>query len=600
MRPDWRSSSGWAAASIAVLFTLGSALACVFLRTVEVSAEYDRYHLAAEQLLRGHVVFDGFHPIGYPVLVVPMLLLVGNSLLAGQLVSSLAGGVVVWATSRIAEHLRPGAGTPTALLLAVHGAVWIHATLASSDISAVATMVAALALVVRTPAKMTMRRAVVVGLLLGLGVSVRSTSALVLACVGLWVLHREGLRAAFATAIGAVVGYAPHAIPKALSVAMPTRSENWHNFYLKVVCHFDYECLQRAQDAGAIPAPGDFFRAHAIDLCRLGMVDAWIACSQALPSIAFGSMQSEPMLWLWPLLLAVAGLAWGAHARSTGRTLLVITAALMSLTCFVSQPKPRLLLGAVPFLSAGIAIACMCLPRPSLRRVALALCVALSLGFGLRSFTLYLARQPEAEVALVRRLPDLVRRPMVLMTTLPGADRYVAAHVLGYIAPPFASPRETWDAVRERMEAAGVDVFLTGRVSNSRVFAHLTNSPLPPDFTSLYRDADTIVLERLPPASPWIEAFTVEPPSLRVGEPVVFRIRLSVDAVAAQTAGAGVAVRDANGEQSLFELPLVTVGVYEREFVVPSVLGDWQLTPFLLRANGQVLRGAVTPMRVRP
>lgn len=610
MAPWRRASPAGIAAFVAIAFTVVAAVAVVCLRTVEVEAEYDRYHQIAEHLLQGRMAWDRFHPFGYPMLVAGVLWLVGNSLVAGGLVSAAAAGVVIWATSRIADRLRPGAGLAAALLVASNGVVWVYATMASSDMTAVAAMFAAVAVLVSAPSMPSAKRALVIGLLLGFAASVRITSLIGLVIVGLWLLdagpdttrgcHRRRLAVVFASATGIVIGYLPQAIPATLLVGSPLHNDNWHNVYLKVVCNFDYECLQRTYDTGTLPTAVEFVRAHAGDILRLGLTDTWLACSQVLPSMAFGSTLPVSGLWLWPLLLALVGLVLCSTAPKIGWALLAITGALVLMTCFAFRPHTRVLLGALPVVSAGIAVLCQALPRPWLRRGALVGCIALSVGFGVRSYAGFLADQPVAEVQLVQRLPAIVQRPMGLLTTLPVADRYVAARVLGYMAPGFATPQATWDAVRERMDAAGADVFLTGRVSNAQVFSHVTSAPVPPDFTLLYRDADAIALERRPAVSAWIDSFAVEPRSPRVGETVVCRLQLSAATVTAEVAGTGVAVRDANGDQSLFDLPPAAAGIFQRAFVVPSVLGDWLLTPFVLRGNGQVLHGPETPMRVRP
>lgn len=587
----------WSAVLLAVL----AALAVVLLREVEVEAEYDRYHQIAEHLLQGHMVFDRFHPFGYPLLVAAVLSLVGNSLMAGGLVSAFAGGLVVWSSSRIAERLRPGAGVGAALLVAGNGAVWIYASMACSDMTATAATFLALAGVVCGPPVPSMRRALAVGALLGFATSVRFSSAVVAVTLGLWVLRVGGLRAAAAALVGGALGYLPQAIPATLLTGSPLTNENWHNVYLKVVCGFDYECLQHAYDSGTLPTAGGFLREHGGEIVRLGLRDTWLACSETLPAMVFGSLEPVAALWLWPLLLAALGLMAGDAVRRSGGWLLLLLAGMqVATTCLVFEPRPRVLLAVVPLASIGLAVLGQSLPRPWARRAVLVGLLVVSTGFGARSYGRFLAAQPVAEVALVRRLPDLVQRPMGLLTSLPVADRYVAARVLGYMAAGYATPEATWQGVRQRMEAAGVDVFVTGRVSNAHVFEHLANSAVPPDFTLLHADADAIALERMPAVSPWIASFTATPSGPRIGEQVLFALRLSDDAVLAEVAGAGVAVRDANGDQALFDLPAVAAGAFERAFVVPPIPGTWRLTPFVLRGNGQVLRGAETSMHVRP
>jgi 4-amino-4-deoxy-L-arabinose transferase-like glycosyltransferase len=585
---------------LAVLFALVAGVVTLCLRTVEVEAEYDRYHQMAEQLLQGHVVFDRFHPFGYPMLVAGVLWVVGDSLVAGCLVSSIAAGVVIWASGHLAEGLRAGAGLGAAVLVAGNGVVWVYATMASSDMAAAAAAMAAVALVVRAPTPLPVRRAFVVGLLLGLGISMRFAAAFVLLFVGLWLLRRGGLRAALAAAFGAVVGDAPQAIPSLLLTGSPLANENWHNVYLKVVCHFDYECLQRAYDTGTMPSAFEFVRGHFADIVGLGLADSWIACSEFVSSMLLGATRPEAASWLWPLLLAALGLVWLSTARRTGAVVLLFALLHVLSLCLVFEPRTRVLLTSLPPLCVGLAVLCRSLPRPSWQRLGLGAAVAGSLWFGVASYGRFLADQPVAEVALLRDLPGLVQRPMVLLTTFPVADRYVGARVLGYMAPGNETPAATWHAVRVRMEAGGADVFVTGRASSPQVFSHLTGTPPPPDFVLLRRDAAAVAFERPVVASPWIEAFTVAPPSPRVGEQVVFTLRLAATVAPVDVAGAGIVVADAAGVQSLFDLPPAARGVFEHAFDVPPVPGDWRLTPFVVRSNGQVLRGAEVHMHVQP
>src|SRR5690242_9408060 len=98
-------------AELLPLFVVAIGLVALSLgRTTEVTNEYDRYPEIAEALLNGHIAFNPYHPFGYPLLIALMMILTGTSpLVAGCLVSSLAGVGLVWAVGRLAECMRPGA-----------------------------------------------------------------------------------------------------------------------------------------------------------------------------------------------------------------------------------------------------------------------------------------------------------------------------------------------------------------------------------------------------------------------------------------------------------------------------------------------------------
>jgi hypothetical protein len=515
-------------------------------------------------------------------------------------VSSFAAGVTIWAAGRVAERLRPGAGPIAALLVASNGVVWIYAAMASSDMVGAALAIAALAVFAAAPAAVSPRRAFAIGLLLGFGVSVRYAAAFGVLFVGLWILWRGGMRAALAAALGTVVGDSPQMVASWLLVGSPLANDNWHNVYLKVVCGFDYECLQRAYDTRTMPTALEFVRERGGDVVWLGLRDTWMAGSDVLSPMLLGATQPVAWLWWWPLLLAVAGLLCSPAMRRTGAMLAAFAMLQVLAVCLAFRPLPRVLVPMLPPLLVGFAVLIRSLPRPLWRRLALAAVVAGSLWCGVQSYRQFLASQAVAEVALLRALPQILHRPIVLMTTTPLMGRRIEARVLPYMAPPQPTPQATWDAVRQRMEGAGADVFLTGRASSPHVFSHLLATPVPADFTLLRRDPDAVAFERLPPPTPWIESFAVEPASPRVGEQVVMTLRLGAEVDIAQVAAAGLAVYDATGAQSLFDLGPGAAGVYARTFDVPPVTGPWRLTPFVLGIDGNARRGAEVPMLVRP
>ncbi|MBL9077936.1 MAG: hypothetical protein JNL08_10560 [Planctomycetes bacterium] len=289
VRARW-TTFGIALATSAVLVGVGCTL-----RGAEVDAEYDRYHVVAEQFWQGHVLFDRFHPFGYPLLVAALLPVVGDSLLAGVVVSALAAGLLVWAVGSLAERLRAGAGVPAASLAAVNGWLWVFGTMASTDAAATASMTAALAIVAHG-GEWRHRRALAGGVCAGFAVACRFASAAVVPVGAVWAWWRGGLRGAALFALGALVGYLPHAVVATWTTGAPLGNDNWHLLYLKAVCGYEIECLQRTYEAGTLPSLTAFLGQHGGELLRLGAVDLASPCGTCCRRWCAGH---RPVRWRW-------------------------------------------------------------------------------------------------------------------------------------------------------------------------------------------------------------------------------------------------------------------------------------------------------------
>ncbi|MBX3463438.1 MAG: hypothetical protein KF830_09715 [Planctomycetes bacterium] len=574
---------------------IGTALSLLLVawtcRGAEVDAENDRYHEVAEQLWQGRILFDRFHPLHYPLLVAAPLPLVGDALLAGCLVSALAAGLLVAASGSLAERLRPGAGTAAALLVAGNGVVWIHGTTAASDLLAT-TLVVTAAAWLASPRACSRGRAMALGALLGFAVGTRFAVLVTLPVFAGWLWRRGGFRPMWLAAVGALVGYAPNGALLFAATGSPWRHDNWQLVYLKVVCGYDFDCLQHALATATLPTAGAFFAAAWPDVLALGARDLGSALTAMLPSMLGGADGRVGYLVLWPLLLAGAGLLAVGASRRTGAVLLVLAAVQVAATCAAYAPKPRFLLPALPLGLVGLGVLCAMPVRPARRWLAVGLALGVAVPHGVASYRAFLGRQPVAEVGLARRLHGLVPRPMVLLTTLPSAYRYVTAQVAGLGLVPPADPGAAWAALRGRMEATGAEVFLTGRSSHAAWFAQLVAAPVPDDFTVLHRDAETLAVERVQPPSTWIASFTVEPQTMQVGRPAAWTLRLSTAADRSHIVGAGVVVVDAAGAQNLVELQAAADGAFVRTFPVTGPPGTWRLLPFVLLGDARALRGA--------
>lgn len=575
--------------------SLALALAAVLLRTCEVGAEADYYHERAEQLLAGTVVYDRFHPFGYIMLTAAVHCLVASSLLAGCFVSAAAAGLLVASTGALAEALRPGAGGPARVLAASNAIVWVYGTTASSDMTAAAVATTAMALLLAARGEPTARRSLAIGLLLGFAVACRFASGIVVLAVALWTLAASRRwRTALVLAAGLAIGYLPHAILGTIATGSPFQNDNWHILVLKVVCGLDLEHLQRLYDTRTMPTFMGFLDTHLGAVVGRGLEDTGTALAKVLPAMLAGSGTAVPGLRVWPLLLAMAGLCLLAHRRRAA----FLVAGLAGLTtlavCTTFAPHPRALLGVLPFLLAGLAIAATAIGHrrrwPWLPVGALWL---LATGHGALRYGDYLGEQPEREVEVMRQLPQLVPRPFVLLTTNAHGRRYVRTAVHSYQALPFATADETWNGVRQRLVGCGANVFLTGRLTNSSVHGHLVASAVPAGFRRLLADDDVVLIERVLVPTDWIEELAATPPVVEVGATVQFALRLSQLATSSAIVTAGALLRDPGGEHQVLDFLRLDDRTHARAFVAPAAPGLWLAEPFVLRNDGQFLRGRV-------
>lgn len=574
---------------------LALAVAAVLLRTCEVGAEADYYHERAEQLLAGKVVYDRFHPFGYIVLTAAVHTLVASSLLAGCFVSAAAAGLLVASTGALAAALRPGAGGPARVLAASNAIVWVYGTMASSDLTAAAVATTAVALLLAARGEPSGRRSLAIGLLLGFAVACRFATGIVVLAVALGTLAASRRwRTALVLATGLAIGYLPHAVPGSLATGSPFQNDNWHILVLKVVCNLDLEHLQRLYDTHTMPTLMGFLRTHLGVVVARGLDDTGTALADVLPAMLAGAGTAVPGLRVWPLLLALAGLCLCAQRRRAA----FLVAGLVGLTtlavCTTFAPHPRALLGVLPFLIAGLAIGATAIGnRRQWWWVPFGALWLLATGHGMRRYGDYLGEQPEREVAVMRQLPQLVARPFVLLTTNAHGRRYVRTAAYGYQALPFATADETWNAVRQRLHGCGADVFLAGRLTNPSVHRHLVASEVPGDFRRRIADDDVVLVERILVPTDWIADLGATPPVVRAGATVQLALRLSPLATSTAIVAAGALLRAPGGEQQVLDFLRLDDRTHARPFVAPDNPGVWLAEPFLLRNDGQFLRGKV-------
>ncbi len=582
------------------LTALGLAAVVVLLRVVEVDAEADAYHEQAELLLRGEVRVDPFHPHGYSLLVAAVLWVVGDSLVAGGLVSAVAAGVLVWTTGRIAGSLHARAWFWGQLFAAANAHVWVLGSMASSDMTGAALLAVATLLVCEARSGHGgAARPLGFGLACGFAVATRFaalTPVLAMTAIYLWRVRRA--RVVVPLLFGLAIGYAPEGLVRVDAEGSLLPSTNWQNLYFKVVCEYDLERLLEDQASGALPTSSEFVAEYGGEVLRQAVRDAVPSAVDTVPSLLLGSLRAPPMGQVWPFLLALGGLLVARGGRRVGGWLVLLALVHFGTVCLF-WPRVRVFFPMLPLLLPGVAAALAVVPAASVRRVLGGLAVATSLWLGVPTFRHYLAQQPVAEVALAARLPELVQRPVAVLSPFPMLRRYVDGKAWGYAAPMAADPEAAWRAVHERMLRVGADLFLCGPASSVGVFDQLRAAAPPADLRVLVDDGEVLLVERVPAKSAWIASCTTTPASPRAGEPFVLRLELAPAADVKEIYGAGCVVVDAGGAQQLVFFERGDDGAF-RGTCTAAEAGVWTCTPWLSLAGDRVERDAPFVLEVAP
>ncbi|MBM4062172.1 MAG: hypothetical protein FJ265_13905 [Planctomycetes bacterium] len=569
-------------------------------RTVGVPNEYDRYPDLADQLLRGEVVSDRFHPFGYPLLIAAVQVVArADAWTAGLLVSALSALGLVWAVGRLAEALRPGAGCAARWLAAANAFVWTYGSTACSDLVAAALPVLALALLVR-PAPWSWLRLAGGGLLLGASVGVRYAALPTALAIAAWALcRRPRLAGAAALALGLALGYLPHGALNTVATGSPFANDNWQNVYLKVRCGGDAERLEAARAAGTLPGPLAFVRESAGEILRGAAVELERAGRDTLPGLVLGVEQPPPWARWWPFAAAAAALLALARDRRTALLLAGLAAlhgAAVGASFFVNS---RVLLPALPVAVLGPALALRAAAERS--RAAWLLVAAAVAGLaalGQATVREHLASEPVREVEVARELPGRLRAPIAVFTSFLLLDQHVAYPCRFLHSSRLGDRAATWRGLRERMLRCGADVLLLGRRTAPAVFAEVRGGEPPDDFRILHEDGDVFAAELIAAPSDWIVDLTVVPARVADGSPCEITVRLAAVADRARIAAVGVALQPPAGDQLLLDLPAAN-GDFRRTITPPGP-GTFVLQAVVLLHDGQVLRGPRAEIAVGP
>jgi 4-amino-4-deoxy-L-arabinose transferase-like glycosyltransferase len=353
LRQDRRFAAGLAVTTFLALAVLGA-----WLHPFEIpNFENDRYHLMAEQLLRGEWPRDVYRPMLYVLLTAGIGACVGDCFVAGKLVSALGAGLLVFATHQLARRAFGRRTACAAALLAAASPVVIrYGVVASTDALSVALSTLCLSAAVRSAQRGGARPAIAAGAFFAMAYWCRyqSITLLPVAALATWLgaTHGERLRRLVAFCLTIAVCLLPHMALSWAQFGKPLHDENWRNVALR---HFaptlDFGYLDNNPFDGMLSVlrhDPSRIMLHAADELR-GMSD-W-----GLRSLVAGD-SGGAMLGTSLLVLAALGAAsaLAQHLRATMLVLLATCAhlALVALTFFGWE---RMLFPALPALLALLA-----------------------------------------------------------------------------------------------------------------------------------------------------------------------------------------------------------------------------------------------------
>jgi 4-amino-4-deoxy-L-arabinose transferase-like glycosyltransferase len=346
------------AALLAVMTFLTLAGLSTWLHPFEIpNYENDRYHLMADRLLAGEWPHDVYRPMLYVLLTAGVGSLTGDCFLAGKLVSALGGGLLVFATHRLAR-IAFGRRTAisAALLVAVSPIAIRYGLIAGTDALSVALSTLCLAAALAAAARSGSRTAALAGAAFALAYWCRyqTVALLPVALIGVWLgsMHGERLRRLTAFATATAVGLVPHMTLCWLQFGKPLHDENWRNVALR---HFspnlDFTYLQTNPFDGLLSV----LRHDPAVILRHAALEAQGMVHWGLRNLIVGP-EGNSLLGsvLFSLVLLGAAIGWTRRPRYVGLTLLAACAylSLVALTFFGWE---RMLLPVLPIQLSVLA-----------------------------------------------------------------------------------------------------------------------------------------------------------------------------------------------------------------------------------------------------
>lgn len=554
--------------------------------------ESDLYVDKAEQILRGELPRDIWHPIYYPGLMAGGALLTGDAFTAGKLLSALAGGLLVFATAVLAGSVF---GTTAAvlcgLLLAAHGAVVVMSAQAASDVIALAFAMAAFAVSARAVDRPCARNWLGAGVLAGLALGTRFqmlplVPALLLVAFAAAPRLRRG---AFVLA-GLALGYLPQALAAWWAYGSPVYSEHWRNIDLKVV--HDYDAVAAFADAPA-SSLSDLLLQHggrvAGALVRdlggqltggLGEFVASRPCFPADLAIVIAIVLGCLRAWRHPVL----------------RGVVVFGGLYLPMLCVALVPEGRYLLPMLPMAALAMAALAqggatrtqrlwLCLPLVATIAVA-----AASMPGWVRTFV---DSHPTAEIEAVRSLRTRLTDGDPIASPFSPMMRHVPGHVLWIPTQRLdAQGPALLDQIEQRAQHLHFEYLVVGPASARHLHAALRQCRGITDracSVESWTEGAAVVRCR-PPAGP-VRRTRVEVADDGAGSRFVVELDESAPESGRVLAGA-LRVLGPGGEELSLLLQRQAAHVLAVETRGALASGRWQIEPALVLDDGALRSGA--------
>jgi hypothetical protein len=616
-------------AVLAGLYAVAILIASIALHPILAwTAELDNYVGQARRLGDGILPNDGFHPLGYPVLIWLVAPLVGDWFLAARVVSAISAGVLVWATHRLVrDTFGTFAAWATMALVAVHPTVVDAGIQMNSDMLAAAASTLTLVLAQRAIGEPSLWRVVWLGLAFGFSYWARYPAmALLVAIVPvLWMSETRGFReramrcAVFAGS--AIVGLTPHFGLTFAQFGELLHDESWRNL---AMAHF-----------GRIDGGLDF------DVLHTTPFDSWMSVilyqpatllAQGAAAIAKCFVHDLPMIltgdatwpagWVEWTVYAAVPIGWVAALRLR-RPILVLGGLFallyLSVTAVVLGIWDRLVLLCLPAL-LGAASSLLWWTGVVLRRAPrVALAVRLA---GALALIAYVAAGVPQRMRDLRRAEPHEELQAISDIALEHGPGVVIGTIMCQLAEhvPFVPrwlPRDYGtvddrcefhapDYVVECVEMAAtsdLDYIVIGAVTfggdqndgHARIEA-LRNAPLPPDFERVREDEEVVVWRVRKPftSKDWRPAAAGWRPSVEytpnpVERPDALELRIDCSAGAGEVRSIDLLIEDPNGTNLAVPNlprvgPLVSLDLHSSGFQP----GEWRMRARVRLSTGLV------------
>ncbi len=574
---------------VALLVALGPSL-----HPIGIRSALDQYAERARQLLDGVWVGDPFHPFLYPQLTALATLVVGDAFAAARVVSSLAAGLLLYASGRFA-HAVHGAGFGwVAALLAANGAIVVLGVEAGADMTAAALAVTGLWRLAAPPPA---ARAFAAGVWLGLAVATRLNLAVLLPGFAVVVAATGGApwlqraRRCAVLAAGAVIGYLPNLVPSVILFGTPLPGDSWRNLAWKLSPNADPSAVARPPYTGLaelLHVDGERLVLRSADDFR----ELWL---HGLGRCLAGGSAPAPVTLLFTLLLASAFVVLALRRPRVACWSLALLLALTGSIAATFFPQNRLLLPIAPVAAASVVAAVFVVARrrPALAHAACAVLVATVATSIVPAVRTFRDEHPLPEVEAARALAARDGPMTSIASFYPLLASNVRARAVYVWTPPIlgTTPATVVARVLDAVRDGTVDYVVLGPRSVRVPSVDALVRELPPTLQVERAAADVLVLRVERPDVPWLATA-----SASAGDDGVLRLRITTtcDVVAA-----GFTVQAPGAAPWL--LPLARSG--ERTFAgelplraVPT--RDVALVPGCLLANGAALRAP--PITIAP